>query len=51
MPVVLVLILIDIIIGDSVTGVKTPFKNKLKEHWEQFKELWNQYSKSTSKQL
>lgn len=33
-------ILIDIAIGDIVTGVKTAPKDKVTEQWEHYKECW-----------
>ena len=34
-------VLIDILIGDAVTGVKRSIKQKLKDHKDQFIEIWN----------
>ena len=34
-------VLVDILIGDAVIGVKTPIKQKIKDHKDQFIELWN----------
>ena len=41
LPFIPFLLLIDILIGDCVTGVKTPIKQKFKDHKDQFIELWN----------
>ena len=41
LPSIPFLLLIDILIGDFVTGIKTPIKQKFKDHKDQFVELWN----------
>jgi len=41
LPFLPISLLIDVLLGDIVTGVKTPVKAKVIEHCNQFKYYWN----------